>query len=216
MPVSNPLHIPALIHLASGLQPRRVLDVGIGIGSLGLLLRQTLDICYGRIAPGSWQVIVEGVEIFDGYRNPVWDYAYSRIHMGDIRQILPTLPGYDLICCCDVLEHFEHNEAQRLIRSLLDHSRTLLATTPNILIPQDAWGGNEAERHLSVVTRGDFPGLALHQRGAATDLFVASADADTRHQLAGLGDTMPRTFAPAASALLPRLRRKLRRLFTDG
>lgn len=213
MPVSNPQHLPALIHLASGLRPHRVLDVGIGTGSLGLLVRQTLDICYGRLIPETWQITVDGAEIFEGYRNPVWSYAYNHVHMGDIRQLLPQLSGYDLVCCCDVLEHFEHSEACQLIRKLLEHSRTLVATTPNTLIPQDAWGGNEAERHLSVVVADDFPGLVLHQRGAATDLFAASLDAITQRQLAELADTLPQTVVPDPAAYATRIRRKLRRLF---
>lgn len=215
MPVSNPQHLPALIHLVSALQPRRVLDVGIGTGSLGLLARQTLDICYGRIEPAEWEITIDGVEIFEGYRNPVWHYAYTQVHLGDIRELLPSLERYDLVCCCDVLEHFEHAEARRIIRGLLEHSQVLLATTPNRLIPQEAWGGNEAERHLSLVNRKDFPGLALHHRGSVTDLFAASLAGETRRQIERIGDFTPRSISIDPGSWTGRLRRKLRRLISS-
>src|SRR4051794_1109603 len=112
MPVSNPEHIPAVLHFVQACQPRSILDVGIGTGSYGLLLRQGLDIGYGRMQPAEWQVQIDGVEIFEGYRNPVWGYAYSRVVMGDVRQLLPGLGAYDLILCNDVLEHFPREESR--------------------------------------------------------------------------------------------------------
>jgi hypothetical protein len=213
MPVSNPDHLPALVHLVSGLQPRRLLDVGIGMGSFGLLARQSLDICYGRLSPSNWQVTIDGAEIFEGYRNPVWDFAYSTVHMGDIRQLLPTLPRYDVVICCDVLEHFDPAEARTLIGALLDHSATLIATSPNHFIPQDAWGGNESERHLSVIGREDFPGLAVHHRGAGTDLFAASNDPERRATLRAIAAASPRSLPPPSNTLLRRAWRRLRRQF---
>jgi hypothetical protein len=212
MPVSNPDHLPLLIHLTAALQPRRVLDVGVGMGSLGLLARQSLDICYGRIQPAAWETTIDGVEVFEGYRNTVWGYAYSQVHMGDVRTVLPALGRYDLVFCCDVLEHFEHAESRRLISALLAQCDVLIATTPNHHIPQDAWGGNEAERHLSVVTAGDFPDLALHERGAGTDLFVAAHNAVQRATIGRIAAVSPRTVPPRPPALWRRAGRKLRRL----
>jgi hypothetical protein len=68
-----------VLHFAQACQPRSVLDVGIGTGSYGLLLRQSLDIGHGRILPEEWRVQIDGVEIFEGHHNPVWDHAYSRV-----------------------------------------------------------------------------------------------------------------------------------------
>jgi hypothetical protein len=211
MPVSNPDHLPALIHLISGLQPARLLDVGIGMGSLGLLARQSLDICYGRIDRPTWQSTIEGVEIFERYRNPTWDYAYSRVHVGDVRQLLGSLPRYDVVVCCDVLEHFEPADSRALIARLLAHSGCLIATSPNQFIPQDAWGGNEAERHLSVVGPTDFPGLAVHQRGAVTDLFAAASDSVLREKVRAIAAASPRSVPPRHPSPVARAWRKLRR-----
>jgi hypothetical protein len=209
MPVSNPDHLPLLVHLTTGLQPRRLLDVGIGMGSFGLLARQSLDICHGRVGASDWQATIDGAEIFEGYRNPVWSYAYSQVHIGNIVTLLPSLQRYDVIVCCDVLEHFDVGEARALIAGMLAHSSVLIATTPNRFIPQGAWGGNEAERHRSVVTSGDFPGLAVHQRGAATDLFAASCDPGDRAKLEKIAEASPRTVPPRPLAIWRRVCRKL-------
>lgn len=213
MPLSNPDHLPALIHLTAALEPRRVLDVGIGMGSLGLLARQSLDICYGRIEPATWHATIDGVEIFAGYRNPVWGYAYTQVHLGDIRRLLPALPAYDIVFCCDVLEHFEHNESRKLIADLLDHSTILVATSPHRHIPQGAWGGNEAERHLSVVGKADFPDLALHLKGAVTDCMVATHHRDLREKIISIAATLPRILPPSKPSLLRRALHKFRRSF---
>jgi 2-polyprenyl-3-methyl-5-hydroxy-6-metoxy-1,4-benzoquinol methylase len=127
MPLSNPDHISTVIRLALGFQPMRVLDVGVGIGAYGLLLRQYLDISHESIRKSEWRATIEGVEIFEPYRNPVWAYAYDTVHMGDIRTVLPTLGRYDLVICNDVLEHFTLAEAQTLTRALLAHTDILIA-----------------------------------------------------------------------------------------
>ena len=149
MPISNHWHIPTVLHYVTALRPQRVLDVGVGMGSYGLLLRQNLDINYERILKANWQVTIDGVEIFDGYRNPVWDYAYDRIILEDIRKVLNQIESYDLIICNDVLEHFELTDALNLIRALVRKSRVLIATAPFGHQPQGAWAGTK-QRHIDV------------------------------------------------------------------
>src|SRR5438034_422277 len=43
MPLSNPLHIPCILHFAFAVQPKRIFDVGVGIGAYGFVLRQYSD-----------------------------------------------------------------------------------------------------------------------------------------------------------------------------
>ena len=210
MPVSNPEHIPAVLHFVHACQPRAILDVGIGTGSYGLLLRQGLDIGYGRIKPAEWQMKIDGVEIFENYRNPVWDFAYSRVLIGDIRRLLPTLGSYDLALCNDVLEHFPRDEARRLVEALLGQCRVLVATTPNREFPQGAWGGNEAETHHSLLDRTDFPGLVAEIVTGVTTCFVCTRQRELIYPLLLAADRCVQV-SPARPMSLPtRLRRKWR------
>lgn len=210
MPVSNPEHIPAVLHFVHAAEARSILDVGIGTGSYGLLLRQGLDIGYGRIQPEEWQVKIDGVEIFPAYRNPVWDFAYSRVLMGDIRQLLPALDHYDLILCNDVLEHFPRNEARQLVKALLGKCRVLLATTPNREYPQGAWGGNEAETHHSLLDRSDFAGLVAEVVTGVTTCYVCTGHRAMIYPLLLAADRCVQVSPGRPLSLPVRIRRKWR------
>src|SRR3712207_702303 len=157
MPVSNVFHVGAVVHFAAAVPNRRILDVGIGTGTYGWILRQTTEITAERLRREDWQGVIEGIEVFEPYRNPMWEYAYDRVHVGDVRRVLETVGTFDVVIACDVLEHFPREEARRLIRRLLEVGRVLIATTPNQSFEQGAWGGNEAERHHSLLDATDFP-----------------------------------------------------------
>jgi SAM-dependent methyltransferase len=210
MPLSNPEHIPAVLHFVQSCQPRAVLDVGVGTGSYGLLLRQSLDIGYGRIEPASWQVKIDGVEIFEPYRNPVWSFAYSRVLMGDIRQLRPSLGKYDVILANDVLEHFPREEARALVKDLLSCGRVLIATTPNRDFPQGAWGGNEAETHHSLLDRSDFAGLVATVETGVTTCYICTADREAIYPLLLAADRCVQVRPATPMSLPTRLRRKWR------
>jgi SAM-dependent methyltransferase len=210
MPLSNPEHVPVVLHFAQAVRPRTVLDVGIGTGSYGLLLRQSLDIGFGRVQPDSWQTQIDGIEIFEPYRNPVWGYAYSRVLMGDIRALLPQLHGYDLVLCNDVLEHFPRDEARALVHQLLDHGRVLIATTPNRAYPQGAWGGNEAETHHSMLDATDFTGLVAQIVSGVTTCYVCTRHRELIYPLLLAADRCPVFTAGRPLNPFVRLRRKWR------
>ena len=176
MPMSDYQHIPTVLHYAVALGPRRVLDVGVGMGTYGFLLREFIDVAKERVQRSEWQTCIEGIEIFEAYRNPIWAYAYDRVHIGDVREILPTLPSYDLVLLNDVLEHFERNEARELTRESLRHGTAVVATTPNREYPQGTWAGNEAETHRALLDASDFTSLVVQTRVGITTCYVCSDD----------------------------------------
>lgn len=209
MPLSNPLHIPVVLHFLQQCHPRTVLDLGIGTGSYGMLARQALDISHGRVAPDQWQANIEGVEIFEGYRNPVWDYAYNRVHMGDIRAVLPSLPTCDVTLCNDVLEHFTRDDARALVHDILQRSRVLIATTPNIDYPQGAWGGNEAETHHSQLDATDFESLVAAVETGVTTCYVCTRHPDMVAAVKRAASSCPEVTVPAAQKPALNMRRNL-------
>ena len=174
MPWSNYWHIPTVMHFANALKPMRVLDVGVGLGTYGFLMRQLTDIYYERVNKKDWQGVINGVEIFEGYRNPTWEYAYDKVFLGDIRNLIGDVGNYDLIICNDVLEHFELSKAKLLITGFLDHSDVVIATTPNRKMPQGNWGGNEAETHKCLLTASDFTELVAAKNCGVTNFYICS------------------------------------------
>lgn len=207
MPMSDTHHIPAVLHYAFALQPQTVLDVGVGMGAYGFLLRQYLDVGQERIRRADWRVRIDGVEVFEGYRNPVWDYAYDRVVLGDVRAVLPSLGRYDLVLLNDVLEHFERGDARALLREVLSRSAAVVATTPNREYPQGAWGGNEAETHRSLLDATDFPHLIAEHEVGVTSCYVCSADPRAAERLRAASATCP----VPTPRLLPRVTARLER-----
>ena len=189
--MSNILHLPALIHLVCALNPKKVLDVGIGMGTYGFLLRQHLDISRDRLDPREWKTSIHGIEIFPGYKNPVWDYAYDKVEVADIRVILNELGQYDVVICNDVLEHLKKDDARSVIQCLLKHSPVLISTTPNREYPQGIRAGNEAERHLSLLVETDFPELVTKIVTGVTTIYICCSDRNIRKLLQNAIITCP-------------------------
>ncbi len=201
MPMSNPGHMPVVIHYLIGLAPRSLLDVGVGLGTYGFMARQFLDIAQQGLDRNDWLMRIDGIEIFEPYRNSNWSSYYDSVTIADIREQLKSLDNYEVILCNDVLEHFEQHEARMLVQELLKKCRVLIATTPSCTYPQGAWGGNEAETHLSSLSRADFPADTQTHSAGVTNIYVCWSDPALKSTIADLAKSSPRVTYPRSSVL---------------
>jgi SAM-dependent methyltransferase len=156
MPTSDYHQISDVLHVVEQCQPRSVLDVGVGFGKWGVLCRDVLEVYHERMNRPDWTARVDGIEIHDSYRNDLWRYAYDNVHVGNAAQVLTGLGHYDLILCCDVIEHFEKNEGLDLLRLMLQHGEVVVITSPRGYSPQGPTHSNEYQTHLSGWSRDDF------------------------------------------------------------
>lgn len=165
MPVGS---FSLIYRLAEHLQkhrPKSVLDLGVGFGLAGAIVRQYLD---DGVKP--FKTELNGVEAFGGYKNTCWG-LYDKVFEEDIRAFVdrwlkaPSDPqnknvGFDFIIFSDVLEHFEKEEGLKLIYDLiglLNKGGVLWIATPGVWCEQDAVHGNEYERHRSLWKWNEFP-----------------------------------------------------------
>lgn len=153
MPVSSFYPIPAILDEIRFLQPHSVIDLGIGFGKYGPLVRELLDGMHGRCRPKEWQAAIEGVEIFEAYRNPCWD-LYSRVTIADFR-VLPV-EGWDLVLMIDSLEHVEADEGDGLLRRLIRDNKQVIISVPVEPMRQGQVFGNPNEAHLRQFTGREF------------------------------------------------------------
>ncbi|MEI8314974.1 MAG: hypothetical protein WCG79_05930 [Verrucomicrobiota bacterium] len=153
------------------IEPKRVLDIGVGFGRWGMIVREFCDVWYGRVLRKNWKVHIEGVE---GFAPSIEDYHrtfYDRIHIGDFRTLRTSLgEGWDVVIFGDVLEHFEKKEAYQLLDWALSASEYVLV---NIPLGAD-WSQvdiyeNVYERHLSVWDAKEFEGFSLRRQALFTD-----------------------------------------------
>jgi SAM-dependent methyltransferase len=157
MPTSDFHNIAPVLTVVRQLEPRSVLDVGCGFGKYGMLLREYLDVWYGRVRPDEWQVRLEAIEAFEPYRNPVWVYVYQAVHLGEAAAILPRLGRYDVILLLDVIEHLDSEAARTLATLALGRARAIVVSTPRDFYPQEDENQNPYERHRCLWTAADFP-----------------------------------------------------------
>jgi hypothetical protein len=154
--VSDASNLPFVAAELQRLSPQSILEIGVGFGKWGVVAREYLEAWHGRFRREEWQVRIEGIEIFEDYRNPIWAAAYDQIHIGDASAILNSLGHFDVGLICDVIEHIEKPAGRDLIDQLLAHCQTVILTTPLSFWPQGEEHGNASQRHLCLWRPEDF------------------------------------------------------------
>lgn len=171
MGTSNWQQIPFCIDVLMRAEPKRVLDIGVGFGRWGMIVREFCDVWYTRIFKDQWAVQLEGIEAFPRSITDYHQSFYNKIHIGDAADILPTLPGpWSVIIFGDVLEHFTKEKAHELLNIALDRSEYVLVNIPiGEEFEQGEAYGNSYERHLSSWEREDFLDFGLVRSAMFTD-----------------------------------------------
>lgn len=163
MPTSHYKQIPAIIETAIALNPRSILEVGIGCGKYGALLREYLTVWEHYFEPwGSVALRIDGIEIHPLYQSsPAWA-CYDTVTMGDAREIVPSLTDvYDMALMVDVLEHFDPADGATLLAALLEKVSVLLIGVPATFSETVEVWGNPHEVHRSGWTAEDVQALGF-------------------------------------------------------
>ena len=157
MPVSDYRHIPQVLDEVYILQPQRTIELGIGFGKWGVLLREVLDAMYGRCRPDQWRRLIWGVEGWDKYRNPCWD-CYNGVDVGNFAtEHTWKAVGWDLVMMMDSLEHLEPEQGREFLVRLVEDNKHVIVSVPNGFMPQDeAVYGNELEKHRTTFHGSEF------------------------------------------------------------
>lgn len=159
MPIGSYAAVPALTEVLLRHQPRSVLDLGIGFGGGGVIVREWLD-----LGIRSWKTYLVGVEAWADYRNPVWD-LYNVVYVQTIEEFLASNDeSFDAILFTDVLEHFEHDAGYKILESVkarVCDGGHLLVATPAQPHPQAAMYGNPWEEHRSLWTAAELETLGF-------------------------------------------------------
>lgn len=142
------------------MQPKRVLDVGVGNGRMGFLVRE-----YGakegipRYKPGN--LIIDGIEGYAPYLGPLQEAIYDRIIVSDALRALDDMTDrYELVIASDILEHFSEADARHFLHLLPRVGSVALVITPTFDMPQRS-EINPLEDHRSF-----WPASTLRSAGA--------------------------------------------------
>lgn len=156
MPTSYPGQISTIMNFIANEKPKSILDVGIGFGKYGMLSREILDIGNENYYKKDWKIIIDGIEGFKSYKNPIHEYVYNKIFYGLVQNIYNNIEKkYDLIMMIDILEHFDKEVGGKIINGLLKKCKSLLISVPAIPAKQ-SYLNNELETHRSIWKIKDF------------------------------------------------------------
>jgi len=156
MPTSHWLQLNEVLSVIMAARPRSMLDIGIGFGKYGFLAREYLELWDGRNQYIDWKHRIDGIEIFEEYKTPVYDYIYNNVYYGNAVNILPDIKYiYDLIIMIDVIEHFDAVEGRKMLDICNARGRNLLVVTPHNPSAQGAVFDNDHEKHKSRWTAED-------------------------------------------------------------
>ncbi len=172
MPISDYRHIPQVLDEVYALQPETVLELGIGFGKWGVLLREVLDAMYGRCQPDQWQRKIDGYEIWADYGNPCWG-AYDSVRCRDFTTDEQwRFERKELVMMMDSLEHLTPEVGRPFLRALVENNKHVIISVPNGYMPQDGSPyGNSYENHrwtFNGLEEFQFPGTKLLYQGLCT------------------------------------------------
>ncbi len=123
MATSSAGHITHAVRQIVLHNPQSVLDVGMGFGRWGFLCREMLDVFPGRYRKEEWRLRLEGIEVYEPYVQPHHRHLYDAIHIGDAREVVPTLGEYDMVIMGDMIEHMPKEDGVTLLHDALDRAR---------------------------------------------------------------------------------------------
>lgn len=166
MPISRGTHLSAIVEEIKSLNPSSILDCGCGWGLMGMLFRAYTDIRlseldktrYHRVG---YQTTIEGIEIFERYKDWPWYYCYDWIYLGDVLEVLDRhlhLRQYDLVYAGDIIEHLTKEKGHELIKKMLAKGKVVIIATPSPAPIQGELLGNPNEEHKSSWSEDDFSG----------------------------------------------------------
>ncbi|MDP6443719.1 MAG: hypothetical protein QGG36_18610 [Pirellulaceae bacterium] len=159
MPIGSYTALPHVVHSLLEFRPQRLLDLGIGFGFFGGVVRQWLD--YG-VKP--WKSYLVGVESFEGYGNPMWD-LYNLVVVDTIENYLASCEEtFQGVVLSDVVEHFSREDGWAVMNratELLEPGGRMLVATPSVFVEQGAVHGNPREAHQSLWTTDDLAELGF-------------------------------------------------------
>ena len=147
--------IPYIIGTFSSASFTSLLDVGIGFGKWGVLVREYYDFSKASnpndLLKQNWRIRVDGIEVFPDFISDLHRYIYNEIYVGPAQEIINTLGKYDFILMVAVLAHFPRDIGLSLVEKLYNHANeAVVLTIPTKRWPQDDIFENPYEVHHDV------------------------------------------------------------------
>lgn len=156
-------NIPYCIQTLRAIDPKRILDMTVGLGYWGMIIREFCDGEAGQNQPKDWQIYLAGIEICAKDTDSHSKSLYNQIYFGDISTTCDKLElDWNVVLFNDILENLNKNEALDLLSWALNAGDYVLVNVPLSENEQ----GSAGDIHLSDPGKskwglGDFEKLSL-------------------------------------------------------
>lgn len=137
--VSSPNIRARVVEYIEKMNPKRIFDIACGTGAYGFFIKQKLRKCF-IIGLDGFHKYLTGVYVREFYNNVI-EARVEELLNGNIRV------KSDLILCMDVVEHFEKEDALKLLGWLQKQKTPVIISTPLFKYKQGAVEGNALEEH---------------------------------------------------------------------
>lgn len=134
---SYPENRQTIISALKEINPKRILDIGIGAGDYAPLIKEAFP-----------EVYLIGVDVWEEYKTDQWN-LYDEIIIGDMREL--DFPVVDLTLFIDSLEHIEKEDAYKVLGKLKNDA--LISIPINYIQPDNV---DFYDKHRSEWTINDF------------------------------------------------------------
>ncbi|MFN7951855.1 MAG: class I SAM-dependent methyltransferase [bacterium] len=197
MPTSQWSQIGVLVDALVRLEPRTLLDVGVGNGKWGFLAREYLEVFPGKVPYGTRTVRVEGIEAHEPYLGAVHERVYDRIHRGEALEVLAKLDdgSFDVVLLIDILEHMTREVGLAVLEHATRVGRVAIVSVPRDFKERDEFLGNRYEQHVT-------PWSMAQLRAAGARTFLVNPASHIA--------VLSRAPLPAALRVGPRIKRWVR------
>lgn len=157
---SHSENIPKILQAIDGVNPKRILDIGVGFGKFGLLAREQYLSKKKEIEliPIN-DIIIDCCEITEyfinlPYHNSLYDHHFHQSFF-ELKDKLKDVQ-YDLILMIDVVEHYPKDEVKKWLREILQNKNKILISTPKEVVMYTQHYYGDPNHHKSQWTREDF------------------------------------------------------------
>jgi 2-polyprenyl-3-methyl-5-hydroxy-6-metoxy-1,4-benzoquinol methylase len=158
-------NIKPIIESIVEVNPKRILDIGSAFGKFSILAREAiLSIrAEGQDLTPVDDLEIDCIEMAKYFQNqPYHANLYQKHWHMDAREIdWLGMPEYDLILLIDVIEHWNKEEAKKIIEELKKYTKAkiLISTPKEVAFYKEEYYGADCPKHISQWIREDFEGI---------------------------------------------------------
>ena len=131
-----------------------VLDIGMGYGKYGMLIRDLFETPFGNFTKDKFRIRIDGVESFPEALTFQYD-IYNNIYGKKLQEFTPEIK-YDIALYIDILEHMEKEESISEFKRLMSFAKRNIIATPKTFILQKLEVNKEFDQHKAQINPEDF------------------------------------------------------------